>query len=116
MYEADNKALLDTVEVTLYGKGGGRELTLQGEKGTIDTEKRNFVLSNDTQPLEVELKGGYTVYTNHLAWTESTGELRTDEPVTIVGRGMVVQGQGLVGSIDSEEFQVQRNVHVQVTP
>ncbi len=115
VFEAERSAQLDTVHVTLYG-ATGPELSLRGETGTIDTETRDFELANEHTPLEVELEGGYTVFTNRLAWTEATGELHTQDPVTIIGNGMVVHGRGLVGKVDREEFQIQREVHVQLAP
>ncbi len=115
VFEAERSAQLDTVHVTLYG-ANGPELTLHGETGTIDTETRDFELSNTSEPLEVQLEGGYTVFTKTLAWTEATGELHTQGPVTIVGNGMVVDGRGLVGKLDAEEFQVQQDVRVRLSP
>lgn len=115
VFETERSAQLDTVHVTLYG-AKGPELSLHGETGTIDTETRDFELANTDEPLEVELEGGYTVFTNRLAWTEATGELHTKDPVTIVGNGMVVSGRGLVGKLDAEEFQVQQDVHVELAP
>lgn len=115
VFEAERSAHLDTVLVTLYGDEGP-ELTLHAEQGTIDTETRDFELINSRDPLEVQLEGGYTVFTNRLAWVEASGELHTQDPVTIVGNGMVVYGRGLVGKLETEEFQVQQDVRVQLAP
>lgn len=115
VFEAERSAQLDRVRVTLYG-AQGPELTLHSETGTIDTETRDFELTNTGEPLQVDLEGGYTVFTNRLAWTEATGELHTEDPVTIVGQGMTVSGRGLVGKLDAEEFQVQQDVHVKLAP
>ena len=113
LFEAERSAQLDTVDVTLYG-ANGPQLTLHGETGKIDTETRDFELANTSEPLEVQLEGGYTVYTRRLAWTEATGELHTQDAVTIVGNGMVVDGLGLVGKLDAEEFEVQQDVRVRL--
>ncbi len=115
VFEAEQSAHLDAVHVTLYG-ANGPELTVHGEMGTIDTETRDFELANSNEPLEVELEGGYTVFTKRLAWTEATGELHTQDAVTIIGNGMVVDGRGLVGKLDKEEFEVQQDVRVQLAP
>lgn len=115
VFEAERSAQLDTVQVTLYG-AKGPELTLHSETGTIDTETRDFELANAREPIQVELEGGYTVFTNSLAWTEATGQLHTEAPVTIVGQGMVVSGRGLVGNLEDEEFQVRKDVHVKLAP
>ena len=113
--EAEHRAVLETVTVILYGREG-RELLLKGEQGTIDTQSRDFVVANRDRPLTVEFEGGYTVYTTRLGWADARREVYTDEAVTIVGQGMDVTGQGLIARLDSNEFQVQHDVRVQIVP
>lgn len=115
VFEKDHQAVLDNVEVSLFGERG-RELRLVGDEGTIDMEKRDFVVANRDRLLAIELDGGYIIYTNHLAWLDDQQELRTQDPVKIVGHGMEVKGQGLVGNLDSEEFHIQHNVEVHIAP
>jgi len=113
VFEAENRAVLDQVQVTLYGKKG-RELRLEGDEGTIDTVKRDFVVAQRTGLLAVQLESGYTIYTNHLAWTDASREISTGDPVTISGHGLDVRGVGLIGKLDTEEFQVLQDVHVEI--
>jgi lipopolysaccharide export system protein LptC len=40
----------------------------------------------------------------------------TGDPVTIVGQGLEIKGRGLVGKLDSEEFKVLEDVHVEIAP
>ncbi len=115
LFESDHRAVLDNVEVSLFGEQG-REIRLVGDEGTIDTEKRDFVVANRDRLLAIELDGGYTIYTNHLTWLDDQQELRTQDLVTIVGHGMDVKGRGLVGNLDSEEFHIQHDVEVHITP
>ena len=100
VFETENRAILDQVQVTLYG--------------TIDTVKRNFVLARHTGLIAIQLEGGYTVYTNHLAWNDASREITTGDPVTLSGNGLEVTGLGLVGKLDKEEFQVLQDVHVEI--
>ncbi len=113
MFEAENRAVLDQVQVTLYGKKG-RELRLEGDEGTIDTAKRDFMLARRLGLIAVQLESGYTIYTNHLVWTDASREISTDDPVTISGHGLEVIGLGMVGKLDTEEFQVLQDVHVEI--
>jgi lipopolysaccharide export system protein LptC len=113
LFEGENRAVLDRVHITLYGDRG-REFSLEGDEGTLDTVKKNFVLSNRTDPIAVHTESGYTIYTNHLAWNEERGEITTAEPVTITGHGLHVNGRGLIGKVQSEEFQVLEDVHVEI--
>ena len=115
LFEQEKRALLSMVDVTLYGVKG-KELTVSGEEGTLDTATKNFVLTNRVNPLVVETGSGYTIYTNHLVWTDATKEIRTDDPVRIVGNGLAVTGRGLLGRMESEEFEVLEDVHVDISP
>lgn len=115
LFEQDKRAHLDTVAVTLFGEQG-RELTVEGDEGTLETDTKNFVLTNRTEPLVVRTESGYVIYTNHLAWTDETRQIRTSDPVRIVGNGLEVTGKGLLGHLDSEEFEILDDVHVDVAP
>ena len=114
-FEQDKKAILDDVAVTLFGLQG-KELTVHGDEGTLNTETKNFLLSNRSAPLVIYTQSGYIIYTNHLAWTDQTREIRTQDPVRIVGNGLDVKGRGLLGHLDTEVFEVLEDVHVEVAP
>ena len=115
LFEQDKKAILDNVAVTLFGVQG-KELTVHGDEGTLNTETKNFLLANRSEPLVIYTQSGYTIYTNHLVWTDQTREIRTQDPVHIVGNGLDVKGRGLLGHLDTEEFEVLEDVHVEVAP
>lgn len=111
--EADHQAVLEQVEVTLYGTNGW-ELRLKGDEGTIDTSKKDFVLVRRDGPIIVELQNGYTIYTNHLAWIDEQQEIRTGDPVILTGHGMEVKGRGLIGKLNTQEFRVLEDVQVEI--
>jgi len=113
LFEQEKRALLNVVDVTLYGTTG-KELTVSGDEGTLDTATKNFLLTNRIDPLVVETGSGYTIYTNHLVWTDARREIRTNDPVKIVGNGLTVTGRGLLGRLETEEFEVLEDVHVDV--
>jgi LPS export ABC transporter protein LptC len=115
LFERDRQAMLQVVAVTLFGQQG-RELTVTGDEGTLNTETKNFVLANRSEPLVIHTESGYVIYTNHLAWTDQTREIRTQDPVRIVGHGLEVTGRGLLGHLDNEEFEVLEDVHVDLAP
>lgn len=115
LFEKDSRAVLNNVQVTLYG-AQGQELTLSGEEGTLDTQTKNFQLSNRATPIVVETQSGYTIHTNHLMWTDARHEIQTGDHVTINGHGLQVTGTGLLGKMDIEEFQVLDDVRVDVVP
>jgi lipopolysaccharide export system protein LptC len=115
LFERDKRAILSDVDVTLYGIKG-KELTVSGEEGTLDTATKNFALMNRIDPLIMETADGYTIYTNHLVWTDATREIKTGDPVKIIGHGLSVTGRGLLGHLESEEFEVLEDVHVDIAP
>ena len=115
LFEQDKKTMLKVVAVTLFGRQG-KELTVTGDDGVLNTETKDFVLSNKWEPLVVHIESGYVIYTNHLAWTDKAREIRTKDPVRIVGHGLVVTGRGLLGHLDTEEFEVLEDVHVDLAP
>ena len=99
LFEQDKRAMLHDVAVTLFGQQG-KELTVTGDEGTLNTETKNFMLANRSEPLVIHTESGYVIYTNHLAWTDQTREIRTQDPVRIVGHGLEVTGRGLLGHLD----------------
>lgn len=115
LFERERRAMLQVVAVTLFGQQG-KEMTVTGDEGTLNTETKNFVLTNRSEPLMISTQSGYVIYTNHLAWTDQTRELRTQDPVRIVGHGLVVTGRGLLGHLDTEEFEILEDVHVDLAP
>jgi len=115
LFEQDKRAVLRDVAFTFYGTGGD-EVTVHGEEGTLDTATKNFRLVNRQTPIVVETRSGYTIYTNHLVWMDQAREIRTEDPVRMVGHGLEVTGQGLLGRMESEEFEVLQDVHVDLVP
>jgi len=115
VFEQKKQALLHDVALTFYG-GGGEEVTVHGEEGTLDTASKKFMLSNREVPIIVTTRSGYTIYTNHLVWTDKAREIRTEDPVRIVGHGLEIRGLGLLGRMESEEFEVLHDVHVDLVP
>jgi lipopolysaccharide export system protein LptC len=113
VFEGEKRALLENVQVTLFGQKGW-ELKLKGDEGTIDTEKRDFLLAKRTGTIAVELGSGYTIYTNHLSWADDRREISTRDPVQISGHGLDVTGLGFIGKLDTEEFKVLENVQVEI--
>lgn len=111
VFEAEKRALMEGVAVTLYGTKGW-EMKLTGEEGTVNLATKDFVLANHMQPIVVQLEGGYTVASNHLTWTDGERTISTVDPVTVSGRGLTIRGRGFKGILDAEEFQVLENVRV----
>ncbi|MBI3603781.1 MAG: LPS export ABC transporter periplasmic protein LptC [Nitrospirae bacterium] len=113
VFEAENRAMLEQVQVTLHGAKGW-ELKLAGDEGSVDLAKKDFVLVNRVEPITIQLESGYTITTNHLMWADEAHEIMTRDPVTITGNGLVLKGTGLVGKLGIEEFQIEKDVNVEI--
>jgi len=115
VFESEKKAVLEDVQVTLFGQKGW-ELKLAGDEGKIDTEKRDFLLANRNGVMTIQLESGYIIYTNHLAWADARREITTGDQVQIIGHGLRITGQGFEGRLDKEEFRILHDVHVELMP
>jgi lipopolysaccharide export system protein LptC len=113
LFEEEKRAVLNDVQITLYGVKG-KELMLTGEEGILNTDTKNFMLANRTDPIVIETESGYVIRTNHLNWIDNRREIQTSDPVAIDGHGLQITGRGLLGKLDSEIFQVLDDVHVDV--
>ncbi|GJL50296.1 LPS export ABC transporter periplasmic protein LptC [Candidatus Nitrospira salsa] len=116
VFESEHRANLETVHVELLGNQSDKqEMTVDAEKGTIDTATNNFDLDNEKEMMAVHLASGYTIYSTHLTWIEASRKITTQTPVVIRGHGLTITGIGLVGTIDNEEFKVLQDVQVEVS-
>jgi len=111
VFDADAKAVLSNVQVTLMGTDGVA-MTVTGDDGTINTSSKDFVISKRMGNLAIILNGGYTIFTSHFTWDNQKHRIWTDEPVTIKGPRLEVTGQGLDAFPTTQEMRVRQNVHV----
>lgn len=113
VHEAVHQAVLQDVRLSLY-REQGRHMTLEADRGVIDTVTHDFDLTKQTGLMAVKFASGYTLYTNHLRWIDARREMSTQDPVMIRGKGLTITGTGLIGRLDEEEFKVLQDVRVEV--
>lgn len=111
VFDAEAKAVLSDVNVTLTGSEGV-SMTVTGDEGTINTSSKDFVIGKRSGDLALVLKNGYTIYTPRLAWANQEHRLWTDEPVRITGPRMEVTGSGMDAFLETREMRIRRNVRV----
>jgi lipopolysaccharide export system protein LptC len=112
--ENESKAVLEDLQVTLFGEEG-TQMILEGDEGVVDTESHNFTLKKREGSIPIHLESGYTIYTNQLQWTDQNQEISTDAPVTIHGDGIKITGLGLRGALGTETFTITKDVRAVVT-
>jgi len=113
VFESEKQAILEDVQITLFGKRGW-ELKLAGDEGKLDTEKKDFLLAKREGVITIQFESGYTIHTNHLVWADARREISTADQVQIMGHGLQITGQGFLGKMDKEEFKILNNVHVEI--
>jgi len=111
VFDADAKAVLSDVQVTLMG-ADGVAMTVTGDDGTINTSSKDFVISKRTGDLALVLNSGHTIFTSRFTWDNQKHRIWTDEPVTIKGPRLEITGQGLDAFPTTQEMRVRHNVHV----
>jgi LPS export ABC transporter protein LptC len=114
VFEAEHRAQLEDVRVHLFGKVD-KQMTVEAELGTINTKTKDIDLQNKNDFMAVQLANGYTIFSKHLQWKESSHQVKSQTPVVIKGKGLTVTGTGLVGNIDEEEFQILSDVRAEVS-
>jgi LPS export ABC transporter protein LptC len=111
LFEADAKAVLNDVHVTLMGTDG-ITMTVAGDEGTINTTSKDFVISKRSGSLALILNGGFTIYTPQIRWDDQALRIWTDESVRITGHRLEVTGQGMDAFPATREMRVRNNVRV----
>ncbi len=82
-------------------------LELTGEKGTYDKESGEVVLQGN---LKGKTDNGYTVLTDYAVYNQKRGDLRTEEPVTIIGPFFSIKGRGLSLDVKKESLKIHSEV------
>ncbi len=112
--DKDSQAILEDLEVTLFG-GQGTQMILKGDEGVVDTESHDLTIQKRTGLIPIRLESGYTILTNHLQWRNRDQEIYTDAPVVIQGDGIEITGSGLRGTLGTETFTITKDVRAVVT-
>ena len=109
IFERKHQALLREVHVTFHNTDG-MSMSLQGEKGVLDTASKDFQITSQNDPIQVSMNHDYNLYTSTLDWINKTRQIRSDAPVRIQGPNLEVQGTGLLASLALQEIQVLHDV------
>jgi len=109
IFERRHQALLHDVHVTFHNTAG-MSMTLQGEKGILDTASKDFQITNQKDPIQVLMNQDYHLYTSTLDWINKTRQIRSAAPIRIQGPDLEIQGTGLLASLALQEIQVLHDV------
>ena len=115
VFEQKHQAFLRNVQVTFHNTNG-MGMTLQGEKGILDTASKDFQITNQNDPIQVLMNQDYQLYTSTLDWINKTRQIRSDAPVRIQGPNLQIQGTGFLATLALQEMQVLHDVVAHFKP
>jgi len=105
VYDKDAKAVLEGVQVKVFGYQG-LGMSFDADKGILDTTTKDLYLERSGEPLKVALNNGYTVYAPSVNWQNTSRKILADGPITIVGTRVRINGKRLIVGADTGDFQV----------
>ena len=86
-------------------------LFILSQEGTIDRAGHQFLVSGRTIPVSAAFSTGLRVVSKQLHYHAASDTITTGGEVTLVGRGIVIHGEGLSSRPKTQSFTVERNVH-----
>lgn len=113
IFEKDKKALLEKVAVTMQTPEG-LHLSMEGDSGSIDTEKKDFRLQNETDPMVVQLSNCYTVKASALSWLNDQKVMIAEGPAHISGPQVEIDGSELRIAAETQEVTISGHVQALV--
>lgn len=111
--EATMQAIQAVFRPNKAGDGSGGEL--DGDEGHLDLGRLDFDVTGAVQPVTLRLGQQYTLATSRLHWDNAEARMSTDQPVRIVGEGLIMTGVGFQWVQTSGTVSLLRNVQTTVT-
>lgn len=113
IFEKDQKALLEKVTVVMQTPQG-IQLSLEGDAGSVDTQRKDFYLEKKEGPMVIRLSNGYTVETPALSWLNDQRMIVAEGPAHITGPQIEISGNELRVAPDNQEVTVSGHVQALV--
>jgi LPS export ABC transporter protein LptC len=89
----------------------GSSMELKGQGGEYDKRSNEINLRGDLYGM---INGEYKIFTDHLIIRQKEGDLRTEEPVRIIGPFFSIEGKGLFLSFEEETLRIHSNVTTRI--
>jgi len=99
------------VNATFYSKEG-RTFTVRADKGTLNTEAKDFELSGNVVGTSSD---GYTFRTETLTYTADKNQARTNMKVYLESPQFKLEGTGMVLDVKEQKLFLVKNVKAQAT-
>ncbi len=106
----DNKeAKLNDVEID-FKNPDGKEATLFGDTGNMDTTSGNASVHRISQDVRIATADGYLLTTSSLFWKAGERLVSTPDPFKLLGSKIYLEGVGITANVDLHTFVVEDNV------
>lgn len=105
VYEDSQKAILEDI-TAIIPYGDGHYLQIKGDRGEIDSDKKDFSLRNKNGLMTIVLENDYTVQTSGLRWDEDSRTLSSQGPVHISGPKTEIDGNAFKIFVDDQEMVI----------
>ncbi len=116
VFEEKHLAKLQAVKVQLFDKEFQKEqVVITSEEGLMNTTSHDFDLVSQDEKTVMTFESGYQVFADRLKWKEEARQIRTEDSVVIRGEGLTITGNGLIGDVDRNEFQLLNNVRAEMS-
>jgi LPS export ABC transporter protein LptC len=104
-FRQDDYTTLQDLTVTFYAEEG-RILTLRGNEGSMKGRKEIEVRGD----VVITSSDGYRVTTDSLRYEEEKQQIFTEDPIRMEGKGVQVQGVGVVVNLKTQKLFILRKV------
>lgn len=111
-YKENNAVLLEKVKATFFGKNQ-ETYVLIAEKGRFDTQTKTI---EGFDGVRLDSSNGYQLRTRTLKYLSEAKEIRTEDPISMNGPHVQVEGIGLVVEIDRQRVRVLKQVQTTLDP
>jgi len=86
-------------------------LDIRSEEGIIDRATHQFLVMGKTVPVSASFSSGLMLVAQQLHYHDASDTITTKGPVTLISRGVVIHGVGLMSKPKTQSFTVENSVH-----
>lgn len=113
LFESKQQAVLDRARGSVR-MNDGAVAQFEGATAVMDTASRDFDLDGADGDTVLTLPNGYVIRTKRLHWSQSRGELTSEDAVSVTGSRVSLHGVGLLLRPATQEFTILNDARADV--
>jgi LPS export ABC transporter protein LptC len=110
-----NSALIDNATLLLY-RPSGETVRVVADQAVVKLEGATLAVADLSGHVQLAIEGSIDARTDQATLNRKTQTLEAPQHVTIQGKGIFVEGDGLSGNLQSEQYTIHRDVSTIITP